>query len=447
MQMTFETPVVRKVDVLVIGGGCAGLAAAVSAARHGAKVLIADANNSLGGMATSGLVGPFMTCYNPMATRQVIKGIFDETVRRMIEKGGAIAPENVQCGTSLTAWRVRGHENCTPFSAETFKVVADEMCQEAGVEVLYHAMFMAPRMNEAGDQIEGAVFATKAGMMEIQAEQFIDCTGDGDVAFRSGAPCVYGDEEGNTQPSSLFFIIDNVDKAKLEKLCEEKGPSALWFQTDVEREIEEGRYSVQRNKVALYENPDGTFRVNMSRVAMKDGCDPFQVSNATIKARAQVEEIMDLLRRLVPGCENIRLVTTASLLGHRETRRIQGDFVLTGEHILAKTKFEDVIFLAGSAMDMHGGRSVKYTPAEGEAYAIPYRILLPKKVNNLLVAGRACSLDRMALAAIRVMPPVFAMGQAAGTAAAICVEKKVAPKDVCVKALQEKLLSDNVVLE
>ncbi|MBQ4552574.1 MAG: FAD-dependent oxidoreductase [Clostridia bacterium] len=446
MQMTFDTPVARKVDVLVIGGGCAGLAAAVSAARHGAKVLIADANNSLGGMATTGLVGPFMTCYDPQASRQVIKGIFDETVRRMIKKGGAIAPENVQAGTSLTAWRVKGHDNCTPFSAEAFKLVADEMCQEAGVEVLYHAMFLDAHMNDAGDRIEGAVFATKSGLLEIQAEQFIDCTGDGDVAYRSGVPCVYGDEEGNTQPSSLFFIIDNVDKARLEALCAEKGPSALWFQADVEREIEEGRYSVQRNKVALYENPDGTFRVNMSRVTMKDGCDPFQYSAATIKARAQVEEIMGLLRRLVPGCENIRLVTTASMLGHRETRRIQGDFVLTGEDILAKTKFDDVIFMAGSSMDMHGGRAVNYTPAQGEAYSVPYRILLPRKVNNLLVAGRSCSLDRRALAAIRVMPPVFAMGQAAGTAAALCVENKVAPKDVCVKQLQEKLVADNVVL-
>ena len=226
MQMTIDVPVARKVDVLVIGGGCAGLAAAVSAARHGAKVLIADANNSLGGMATTGLVGPFMTCYDPQASRQVIKGIFVETVRRMIKKGGAIAPEDVRCGTSLTAWRVRGHENCTPFSAESFKVVADEMCAEAGVEVLYHAMFVASRMNEAGDRIEGAVFATKAGMIEIQAEQYIDCTGDGDVAYRSGVPCQYGDEEGNTQPSSLFFIVDNVDKAKLEAICEEKGPAS-----------------------------------------------------------------------------------------------------------------------------------------------------------------------------------------------------------------------------
>ena len=120
--------------------------------------------------------------------------------------------------------------------------------------------------------------------------------------------------------------------------------------------------------------------------------------------------------------------------------------MLTGEDILGKTKFDDVIFLAGSSMDMHGGRAVNYTPAQGEAYSVPYRILLPKKVCNLLVAGRSASLDRRALAAIRVMPPVFAMGQAAGTAAAICIEDGVAPKDVSIAKLHEKLLSDNVVL-
>jgi hypothetical protein len=135
------------------------------------------------------------------------------------------------------------------------------------------------------------------------------------------------------------------------------------------------------------------------------------------------------------------------MLGHRETRRIQGDFVLTGDDLRAGRRFEDDIFLAGNSIDMHGGKSVNYQPAKGDAYGVPYRILLPRKVQNLMVAGRASSMDREALAAIRVMPPVFAMGQAAGTAAAISLADKIDPAAVDIGKLQKILLEDGVVLE
>lgn len=446
--MEFEVTVARKTDVLVVGGGCAGLAAAICAARHGAKVLLAEAGSCLGGMGTAGLVGPFMTCYDPAGERQVIKGIYDEFVRRMAARKGAIPPEDCHAGDSYCGYRIPGHDHCASFSAESFKAVAEDLCEEAGVELLYGALFLRAVMNEAGDIITGAVFATKMGLIQIDARQVIDCTGDGDVAAASGAPFLYGDDAGLTQPSSLFFTIRGVDKAKLEKLRTETGRyESIFFQKEIMQEMEEGRYHVPRNKVAIYECPDGTFRVNMSRVQMHNGLDPFEVTRATVAARRQIPEIMDLLRRIVPGCEQIELVQTASVLGQRETRRIEGDFVLTGEDLRHSRHFEDDVFIAGNSIDMHGGNSVNYQPAKGAAYGVPYRILLPAKVKNLLVAGRAASMDREALAAIRVMPPVFAMGQAAGTAAAMCIAENTEPAQVDIGTLRDLLRADDVVLE
>lgn len=446
-KMSFEIPVVRQKDVVVIGGGCAGIAAAICAARHGAQTLLVESNGVLGGMATAGLVGPFMTCYDPDGQNQVIKGFFEEFVREMEKRGGAIHPKNVDAGTSYAGYRVYGHAHCGPFDAETFKRVAEDLCSDSGVELLYHAMFMSPCMSEDGTQIHGAVFATKSGLIQVNAKVFIDCTGDADVAHRSGVPCAYGDESGQTQPGSLFFTVRGVDKEKLEAIREETGDfKTIFFQDLIQKEIEEGRYHVPRNKLAIYENPDGTFRVNMSRVYLKDGCDPFELTSASIRGRQQIEEILTLMRRLLPGCENVELVASAAMIGLRETRRIQGEFILTGADIKGKREFEDVIFLSGNSIDMHSGSAVNYQPASGTPYQVPYRILLPKKIQNLLVAGRCSSMDREALAAIRVMPPVFAMGQAAGSAAAICIAKNLNPAEVPIAELQDLLIGDGVVL-
>lgn len=447
-KISFDIPLSREKDVVVVGGGCAGIAAAICAARRGASVLLVEKNGFLGGMATAGLVGPFMTCFDPGGNRQIIKGVFEELVQKMVESGGAIHPERVDAGSSYCGYRVYGHAHCGPFDSESFKIVAEEMCIESGVELLYNTMFVSSCKDETGSELKGLIFATKAGLIQVNAKVFIDCSGDADVAAECGVPFLYGDETGQTQPGSMFFTIRGVNKEKLEEIREESGDiKSIFFQDLINNEISAGRYTVPRNKLALYENPDGTFRVNMSRIFLKDGCDPFEVTAASIKGRQQIPEIISLMRRLIPGCEHVELVESASMLGLRETRRIRGDFVLTGDDIREKHVFEDVIFLSGNSIDMHSGNEVDYQPATGEANQIPYRILLPKKVKNLLVAGRCCSLDRVALAALRVIPPVFAMGQAAGTAAAICARDNISPADVPIKQLQEYLLEDGAVLK
>ena len=203
-------------DVLVVGGGPAGVCAAIAAARTGAKVTIVEQGNCLGGMATRGLVAPFMTCYDTTGEVMVIRGLFEEVVDRMVALGGAIHPSQVRAGTPFSAWITTGHDHLTPFDPETLKFVLDQMCSEAGVKILYHTSLVDPILK--GGAVAGLRILTREGLGRIGAKVTIDATGDGDVAARAGVPCTFGNPEiGKVQPSTLFFHINNVDTPKLIK--------------------------------------------------------------------------------------------------------------------------------------------------------------------------------------------------------------------------------------
>ncbi len=447
MKLTWDVPVLLEADVAVVGGGPAGIASAICAARHGVKTILCEENGYLGGMATAGLVGPFMTCYDPMMKEQVIKGFYDEFVRRMEKEGGAIHPEKIEAGSSYAAWRVRGHAHVGPFDSEVLKRVAEDMCREAGVTLLYHALFQDVVMKDG--KIDSLVFATKHGLQAVRAKTVIDCTGDGDVAWRSGVPFEVGaNNNGKPQPASMFFTIDGVAKAKLEEYrAAHEDISAMWFMDIVQAARERGEFPIPREKVAMYESVDGSFRVNMSRLPGYDYTDPVDVTNAEIEGRKQAKIIFDFLKNNIPGCENIRMLATAPKLGVRETRRILGDFVLHAADMKQSAQHEDDIFLSGNKFDTHVGSKVVYEGVNGtEPYGIPYRILLPRGVDNLLVAGRCVSGDQECLAAIRVMPPCFAMGHAAGIAAAMTVKENVPPARVNTDALRETLKKEGCVL-
>ena len=442
-----------ETDVLVVGGGPAGVCAAVAAARGGAKVLIVEQGNCLGGMATQGLVGPFMTCFDAKGEVQLIRGLFDEIVREMVRRGGAIHPRDVRQGNAYTAWIDRGHDHVTPFEPETLKFVLDDLVANAGVDVLYHATFLAPVMD--GGRIVGVDVLTKKGVERLCAKVTVDATGDGDVAFRAGVPCELGDagRGGAMQPATTFFRIGGLPRKVVEDDYAAHGGSmkVRLFSWYVKKAKAAGKWHIPRPHVNLYLGVrDDEWFVNCSRLNGVDATDPKSVSAAETAGRRQVREILDLLRTYLPGGRDIRLLSTSSTLGIRESRHVLGDCRLDAEDVVQGRVPDDSIALCANSIDLHGGKgaagTLYRTIENGRWYGIPYRCLLPRTVDGLLVAGRCVSASSVAAAAIRVMPPTMAMGEAAGAAAALAVKAGVVPRRIDVQALVTKLRGANVFL-
>lgn len=446
-----QVPIVASTDVLVVGGGPAGIAAAVAAARAGVHTTLVEANGFLGGMATAGLVGPFMTSYSPDGKDQVIKGVFEELVRRMEAKGGAIHPEKVRAGQSYSSYISRGHDHVGPFDSECLKITAEEMCLEAGVDLVYHA-FMVDVIRGSHGQIEGCIFASKSGLIAITCKVAIDCTGDADLANLAGAETKVGrDSDSLTQPATLFFRVRNIDKAAIEEY-RRNNPEAdsKQFSTLIERARENGDFPIQREKLGIYESLNGEWRVNTTRMTGVDATNVLDLTRAEIEGRRQVQIVLNFMKKYVPGFANVELVDTAPQIGIRESRRIVGEYVLTADDLIDSRIFDDAIAMGGFAIDIHqpDGKSGVFTLMKsGKAYSIPYRSLIPKGVPNVLVAGRCISATHEALGSVRVMPPCFATGQAAGVAAALSVLDSVNIREVNVANLRSSLKQQGGIVE
>lgn len=443
----------KMCDVLVVGGGPAGVCAAIASARMGMKTILVEEGGFCGGMATRGLVGPFMTCYDADGEEMIIRGLFEEIVERMVEKGFAIHPSKVLGGTAFTSWIKVGHDHVTPFEAEGLKLILDEMLMEAGVQPLYHTTFIQPVMQE--NRITGAILSSKSGMEYVHAQVVIDATGDGDVAVRCGAVYEMGNEElGLVQPASMFFRISNVDtdkaeadiQANLHNFYRKDGVNYRSFHWRVAEARENGDWTMDRVSIGLFRMPKkDEWCVNTSRIMNVDSTDNESLTCAEIEGRKQANEIMNFLKKYVPGCEDARIKSTASHIGIRESRHIKGEYRLTAEDLLSAKVPEDSIILAANSVDVHGRfgpKSNEYTPINGKYYGVPYRSLIPLGIEGLLLAGRCISADSTAAGAIRVMPPCMAMGQAAGTAAAMAVEQNISVRDLEIIELQ-KLLKHN----
>ena len=444
-------------DVIVIGGGPAGMCAAIAAAREGVSVILVEQGGFCGGMATRGLVGPFMTCYDAKGEKMIIRGLFEEIVNRMVERGFAIHPSEVRSGTAFTSWIIIGHEHVTPYEPEGLKVIMDEMLTEAGVKVLYHTDFLHPVLEESA--ITGVLVSSKRGLEVIKGKVVVDCTGDGDVATRCGVPYEMGNEELKLmQPASMFFQISNVDpdaveadiQANIHNFYRKDGVNYRSFHWRVTEARENGDWDLKRVSIGLFRMPKpDEWCVNTSRIMGVDSTDNESLSNAEIVGRQQAQHILHFLRKYVPGCENARIKSTASYIGIRESRHIQGDYRLTVDDLLDSKVPEDSILLAANSVDVHGRfgpTSNEYVPIKGDYYGIPYRSLLPRGVEQLLIAGRCVSADSTAAGAIRVMPPCMGMGQAAGTAAAMAVKGNTTVRKVDTQDLRRVLKENGAYL-
>ncbi len=453
VQYTKTIKTVIETDVLVIGGGTAGFGAAVAAARNGAKTLLIERASILGGMATVGLVGPFMTCFDNDAKEQLVKGIFDELCLRTEERGGAIHPSKVEGMTSYSSYYMASHRHVTPYQSEVLAVVMEEMVAESGAQILFNVQ-VADCITKDG-KVDYVIVNMKEGIAAIRAKLFIDCTGDADVAYFAGVPTWLGNKEtGVMQPTSLFFEVGNIDREKyLGELEANKSNLdnhiANCFAQYVEEAKRNGDWTIDRNELGNYEqNIPGRWKINTTRMAHIDATKTSDITRALIEGRRQVQEVVAFMKKYLPGCEDIQLIQVATALGVRETRHIVGKYELTAEDILSRKHFDDAICTFGYAIDVHhsAGGGVTFTCVD-KYYTIPYRCLIPQSCDNMLVAGRSICGSSEAAASYRVMPACIAMGQAAGTAAAIALRSGARPEDVDILELRNTLMEQGAVIK
>jgi hypothetical protein len=423
-----------ETDVLVVGSGAAGSVAALAAARAGAKTLLLERYGFLGGTSTL-VLDTFYGFYTPGSrAKKVVGGVADDVVAGLRRYDACFErPNTYGAGTGVT------------YHPDYLKVVWEELARDAGVRVLLHAWVQDV---EAG----GVVVATKAGLRRVRAKIIVDASGDADVCAAAGVPFEQAGEREPAQTLTTTFKLANVD---LER---RKGVSKAEFHRLMGEASDSGRYRLPRKEGSDHATPvPGMTATIMTRLASferRDGrivnaTDPELLSAAEIEGRRQALEYVRFLRDRVPGYEKASLAGFGAQIGIRETRRIEGDYRLTREDVLSARAFDDPIGLCGAPIEDHApGADTKwqYLP-DGACVGIPWRTLLPKKIENVIVAGRCFSATHDAHASVRSMAQCMAMGQAAGTAAALALARGTSPRELPYPALRDRLLADGALLE
>lgn len=429
LTFTRDCPLLWSVDVLVIGGGSAGSAAAVAAARDGARVALVERMGFLGGTGAA-VLDTFYGFYTPgTESRKVVGGIPDEVVERLTRRGAAIQrPNTYGAGTGIT------------YDPELLKVTWEELTTEAGVALLLHTFFLDAVVDDG--VVTGAIVANKAGLWQIRARTVIDASGDADVAYAAGAPFDQG-TSGRTQSLTTTFRLANVDIQAAKAVRKEQ----LWLAM---REANaSGHFDLPREEGSVHITPyAGLMTTNMVRISLEDPTDPVLLSGAEVEGRRQALEYFRFLKERIAGYEDAVLISFSTYIGVRESRRILGQYWLTRDDVLSKQRFDDAVAMCGAPIeDHHAGSDTRweYIP-DGGTYDIPYRCLLPKKVQGLLVAGRCLSASHDAHASVRSMAQCMALGQAAGLAASLAAAASRSPEDIDRPELRNRLLAVGAVL-
>lgn len=430
MQTTYKhLPSFGKSDIIVLGSGSAGATAAIAAARSGGNTLLIERYGFLGGTSTM-VLDTVYGFYTPATnTERVVNGIPWEIIERLYQYNMVIErPSSYGAGQAVT------------YDPTTLKVVWEQTALESGVKILLHTFCVDVLMNDDG--IAGLVVANKNGLGIIEGKVFIDASGDADLAAKSGAPFELASQENQAQSLTTTFRLGGVDLIRAKSITH----------SDLTNRMKaanlSGNYHLPREEGSIHRTPlSNVVATNMTRVAYVDAIDPIELTKAEIEGRKQALEYTRFLRDSVPGYENAFIINFSTQIGIRETRRIDGEYRLSRNDVLNAKKFDDAVAQCGAPIeDHHAGSNTRweYVP-NGDTYDIPFRSLIPKNVSNLIVAGRCLSADHDAHASVRSMGQCMAMGQAAGTAAALCISHNTPTQKLSIDELQKSLRSNGAL--
>jgi len=446
-------------DLIVAGGGPSGVMASLAAGRLGLKVLLIERHGFLGGMNTAGLVGPVMTFH--AGSLQIVRGIPGEIMAEMKSLGASPGHlvDPIWANTTMT-----------PIDTEVYKSLLMKKITDAGVTLLLHSMVVEGKL--AGNGVESLMVANKNGLRSYRAKFFIDATGDGDLAASLGCEFQMGRPSDNlTQPMTLLFKMGGVDFAAVRNAIQEKpanfylglsleqylaspGLAVSGFYEEVKLAKVQRAFPFDRDRVLFFGlTRPGEVTVNSLRMSHVNGAVAEDLTKAEQGLRQQVPQMAEFLSRFIPGFKNAYVFETAAQVGVRETRHIAGDYCLTTENIFKQTRFEDSIAHASYPIDLHSpdGSGMKIIdPRAGNPdsyYDIPFRCLLPKKMENLLVTGRCISAEHEASASSRISATCMALGQAAGSAVFhVMNEKRSSFRELNIGNLQSQLIADGAYL-
>ena len=433
-----QTPVLGEYDLVVLGGGPAGIAASVAAARLGSSVLLVERYGFLGGMGTAAGVTNFCGLHANVhgEIRQVVHGVADDLLSRIRALGGLNEPHPLFGKTAAQA-----------YDTAAYKIAADDLMLSAQVKVLFHALAAGVVMDST-QRVRALLIETKSGRRAVLGRAFIDCSGDGDLAAWAGAPYEKGDGQGNMLYPSTMFRINGVDPVRAGKAWEVIPKLMQQAQAA-------GRYRFPRKTAIVRPQKSGIeWRVNLTQLANAqgnaiDGTDARELSEAEMLGRRQIADVAGFLKE-VPGFEQSYIVDIAPQVGIRETRRVMGNYVLTEADVLECASFADTVGVNGWPLELHLKGDVEFRwpkiPESRGFNQLPYRITVPLGLDNLWVAGRCASMSHEAQSAARVTGACFVMGQAAGTAAHLALAAGCDAASVDTPALQAQLQSDGAYL-
>lgn len=449
-------PVIDDYDVIVCGGGPSGIPAALAARREGRRTLLIEGTGQLGGVGTSAGVSHLLASRTP-DNQVCVAGIFKEITEELAARGGAVNPDTIETPGQYNphGWmgKVSSLTHGVPFDPIQMAIFLDEKMLESGVDVLYFTNVVDTLPDAAADdRLGGIVISNKSGLQAVMGKVFVDATGDADVAVRAGCEVVKGrEEDGLMTPASLIFHVENVDQDVLSDYIHDTAESR--FRSLIKKLRARGEWEFPYEIfITVQLTEKGTLMVNTTRICDVDGTDGRSISRGMMRGRSEVNRLFELMKRYFPGFAKARIKLVAPVLGIRETRRIVGDFLMTVDDLVKGCDFLDTIGFSGYGWDLPDPKNPSFQPLHGmerkrNYTPIPYRVMVPRPVQNIICPGRSISVERDVLGPLREQGSCYAMGHAAGLAAVMAIENGTAFDQINTEVLRNRLRKENAKVD